>query len=353
MRFLIHCLLKERKFLTFCTFTPDLNGSLGRMYSLLLVILPFFIMGQETKKSFFEPSDSIDSNRLYWASATAFVGYSSASIALYHAWYKQFPRSRFQFFNDMREWRNVDKAGHLFASYFQSDYGYHIAKWTGLKKSDALWVALATGGLFQTIIEIMDGFSAEWGFSIADFSANLMGIGVFIGQEKLWDEQKIRIKFSISPQTYSRELISSQNGQATSSLYDRSRSLFGQSGIERWLKDYNGHTYWMSLNIKSIFLQHQNTFPDWINLAIGYGASNMFGGFRNTWQENGHTFSVSPLEFPRYSSVYLSPDIDLSRLNVKSQFFKTLLGALNIQKIPAPAVEVTTRGQVFFHILKL
>ena len=47
------------------------------------------------------------------------------------------------------------------------------------------------------------------------------------------------------------------------------------------LKDYNGQTYWLSANLKSFF--PGSNIPPWLNVAIGYGADGMFGGFENKW----------------------------------------------------------------------
>ncbi len=310
------------------------------------------LSGQEVRLKFFKPADTLHTSRLYWAAGTAMVGYTSASIGLYNAWYKNFPRSGFHFFNDLGEWNDMDKAGHIFSSYFQSEYGYGVARWAGLTKNSSIWTGMVTGTLFQTTIEIMDGFSSDWGFSIADLGANFMGVGVFAIQQHFWNEQKFRFKFSLSPRSYSREPIFSIDGTSVSSLHLRSISLYGNYWAERLLKDYNGHTYWLSINIHS-FIRNENIIPSWLNVAFGYSAENLFGGFSNSWQENGNTFVLNELEYPRYRQYFLSFDVDLSKIHVKNHFLKTLLGALNIQKIPAPALEVTSQGNVIFHFLKL
>ncbi|OJU23360.1 MAG: hypothetical protein BGN92_03335 [Sphingobacteriales bacterium 41-5] len=49
---------------------------------------------------------------------------------------------------------------------------------------------------FLTVIEILDGFSNKWGFSWGDMAANVFGAGMFQGQQLLWNEQRIKFKFS-------------------------------------------------------------------------------------------------------------------------------------------------------------
>jgi hypothetical protein len=42
------------------------------------------------------------------------------------------------------------------------------------------------------------------------------------------------------------------------------------------LKDYNGQTYWLSVNLHSFY--KGSKIPKWLNLAIGYGANGMLTG---------------------------------------------------------------------------
>ena len=42
----------------------------------------------------------------------------------------------------------------------------------------------------------MDGFSEEWGGSWVDFAANAAGTSLLVGQELLWGEQRIKLKYS-------------------------------------------------------------------------------------------------------------------------------------------------------------
>ena len=73
----------------------------------------------------------------------------------------------------------------------------------------------------------------------------------------------------------------------------------------------------------------------------------MLGGFENKWEENGETVDRS--DIPRVRQFYLSADIDLTRIKTKSALLKTVFSLVNIIKVPAPALEVNTDGQVKFH----
>ena len=45
------------------------------------------------------------------------VGYGAGLLTLNHLWYKNTERQSFRFFNDNAEWKQVDKAGHFYASF--------------------------------------------------------------------------------------------------------------------------------------------------------------------------------------------------------------------------------------------
>jgi hypothetical protein len=51
-------------------------------------------------------------------------------------------------------------------------------------------------GICLTAVEVLDGFSSEWGASSGDIIANASGTALFVSQELLWKEQRITPKFS-------------------------------------------------------------------------------------------------------------------------------------------------------------
>ena len=93
-------------------------------------------------------------------------------------------------------------------------------------------------------------------------------------------------------------------------------------------------------------------FPKWLNIAVGYGAENMFGGYSNTWDVNGVMFDAFEDQFPRYKQFYISLDADLSRIDTGSPFLRTLLDILNIVKLPFSTLEINTLGEVKFHLIR-
>ncbi len=305
---------------------------------------------QNQKVGFFTPADTFHQKRFNYALGISATTYTGFSIGLYHAWYKQYPQEKFHFFNDGGEWNNMDKIGHVYTAYFQGVLCYKGAKWTGLSENKSILVGAICGSLFQTTIEVMDGFSSQWGFSLYDMGANVAGISLYALQQKYWKDQRISLKVSSIPSNYPNYSVLGSNG-STLTLQERADDLFGASFAEKYLKDYNAQAYWASINVHS-FLPKGNKWPIWLNVALGYGADNMFGGFENAWETNGEKFVVDTNAFPRVHQFYLGFDLDLTRVKTKNNFLKGILSMFNIFKVPSPALELNSRGEFTFHILR-
>ncbi|HFA52089.1 MAG TPA: DUF2279 domain-containing protein [Bacteroidetes bacterium] len=297
------------------------------------------------------PAPSFDKKRFWAMAGTGTAAYTGAAVVMWNAWYKDFPLTPFHTFNDMKEWSGMDKAGHLQAAHLETNFAFQGALWTGMDRRKAMWAAAGVGLGVQTTIEIMDGFSEEWGFSVGDIGFNALGVGAFVAQELLWQEQRVMMKVSSTRPDYSRAPIFSVDGGHQTSLYERADELYGSFPTEVFLKDYNAMTVWASVNLHAFMGERRKQhFPKWLNLAVGYGAGNIYGGFGNEWTDgDGVVFSLDEGAYPRYRQFYLSPDIDLSRIPTKHKWLKVMLGVVNWIKVPAPALELRSDGGFRFH----
>ncbi len=304
-----------------------------------------------TQLRFFESSSEFHKGRFWGSTATLSAAYTATVIGLNEIWYKQYPRGGFRFNNDWGEWENVDKVGHMFTTYMYSRWIADLYHWTGVPREQADWIGVGTGMLFQTTLELLDGFSKQWGFSWSDMAFNTIGAGTYIGQQKLWGEQRIVFKFSSSPINHPSTTILSTDGESVTTVDQRAADLFGNGFFEMLLKDYNAQTIWTSVNIHS-FLREESRFPRWLNVAFGFGAYNMYGASDNTWEDDGALFVLDDNDFPRYQQYYLSLDVDFTRIRTRSPLLKTLFGLLNVIKVPAPAIEFNRVDGVRFHAIR-
>lgn len=260
--------------------------------------------------------------------------WTGSFIALNKAWYAGYPRSSFHTFNDNNEWNYIDKAGHVWTTYHLSRVSGELWKWTGIPSKKSILLGGISGIAYQSIIEIQDGFSSEWGFSWGDMAANIGGAAAYVTQELGWKEQRVQIKMSYWPYDYPNDLIARRN------------QLFGKSIQERMLKDYNSQTYWISVNIKS-FLPQTN-LPAWLNISAGYKSDGMLGGIENKWTDAmGHVHER--YDIPRVRRFFIAPDVDLTKIKTRSRIIRNIFFALNAVKFPAPALELSARGRLKVH----
>ncbi len=265
-------------------------------------------------------STSVFKKRKILLGITSVALTSSSLVYLNQAWYQQYNTSQFHFFNDNDEWLQMDKCGHIITTYQTGRLMMSAMEWAGCTKKKQLIIGGFSGLAYMSAIEVMDGYSKGWGFSWGDMSANLLGSGLAIGQKIVWNEQRIHLKFSYSSSSYAQY----------------NPSLLGKSFSEQILKDYNGQTYWLSVN-PSAFMKPQTKFPKWLNIAIGYGSNGMIGAENNNMIITDKDGKI--INFNRYRQCYLSLDADLTRIKTKSKVLKTIFSCINIIKIPFPNIE--------------
>lgn len=300
-------------------------------YHTITFVLLFLVFGKtglvaQHKTPFFQRSDTLNTNRRTAVYVTEAALGTAALVALNEAWYADYERSGFHSINDNGQWMQMDKIGHAFSAYYIGKMGMDALAWAGESKKNQLIYGAPLGFVFLTAVEILDGFSEEWGFSTGDLAANALGTGMLIGQELLWQEQRIQFKFSFQTSDYAR--------------FDPDK--LGHSTIEQLLKDYNGQTYWLSLNLRSFF--KESKIPQWLNVAVGYGANGLpEGSFDQSTQP--------PTPIGSYRQFFTSIDLDLTKIPTNSNFLKTVFNVFNFVKIPAPAIEYRTHGEFKFHFL--
>ncbi len=324
------------------------------LFCLLLFSFSAFAQQEKIPLISLHMPDTLHKKR-FWVSAGAGAAiYGGFSIALWNFWYAEYENTSFQFFDDRGEWENMDKAGHMFTTYNEARWLYNGARWTGIKRRKAAWTGAAIAFGLQMTIEVMDGFSEKWGFSLADVGYNTLGAGLFVGQEYLWEEQRIIMKVSSNRVNHPDVPVRSLDGGTSVTLAERADDLYGETWAQQFLKDYNGQTIWLSANIHS-FLPNKKTskFPKWLNVAVGYGAENMYAGYGYDFEdEAGNAYRVNAAQFPRYNQAYLSLDIDLTRIPTKSRLLQTIFGVVNFIKIPAPTLEYSRVEGLRFYGLR-
>lgn len=294
------------------------------MNALYSYLLSFIICLSTLSPIQAQDSSHFNKKRFIPIVASAGVIYTGSVLGLYQLWYKDYASESFHFFNDNTEWMQVDKIGHFYTAYQLSRISSDVLSWTGTKRKKAILYGTGTGFLFQSTIEVFDGFSSEWGFSVGDMAANTLGCATLLSQYLAWNEVRIIPKFSFHSTNYAAV----------------SPDLLGSTLGQQLLKDYNGQTYWLSFNIRKL-TQKDFFWPKWLCASIGYGADDMVRGFSDGSNQLGY--------YP-YKQVYFSLDVDFQSIHTKSKFLKTVFYTINMFKVPFPTLEFNDRGVTFHGI---
>ncbi|WP_417855192.1 DUF2279 domain-containing protein [Xanthomarina gelatinilytica] len=279
---------------------------------------------QSKLNQFLKPSDTLNTSRRNAVIITEASMATLTLVGLNQLWYADYPKSKFHTLNDNNQWLQMDKLGHVFSAYQLGRLGANTLHWSGVSKQDQLIYGSTIGVAFLTVVEVFDGYSEEWGFSWGDMAANVTGAGLYVGQELLWKEQRFTIKYSFHRTDYAP-----QNPE-----------VLGNGFSEEFLKDYNGQTYWLSLNLHAFF--KESKIPSWLNVALGYGAEGMISG-SNT-NDNDVVQEQNP-----YRQFYLSLDLDLTRIKTNSHVLRTIFDVFNVIKVPFPALEFNDKNGIKFH----
>lgn len=284
-------------------------------YFLFILLLLVLRPGRCTAQ--LQPADNFNRGRFKTVIITESIIATAGTIALHYLWYKKFPKSRFHLFNDNAEWLSMDKIGHATTAYNMSAIQYDLMRWSGVNNRTAAWTGGLTALGLQTMIEIFDGFSSQWGFSKGDMLANVLGSALFVSQQLTWGEQRIRMKFS-----FHRTIYAKYNPKE-----------LGSDKWQSWLKDYNGQTYWLTINPSS-FMSSNTSFPRWLNVSMGASADGMIGGRTNPSKIGN--MEIPP--FKRERKFLFAADVDLKRINPSATGPQVFLSLPNVIKVPTPTI---------------
>lgn len=186
--------------------------------------------------------------------------------------------------------RGIDKFGHIYSTSLFSEHFYFQARWSGFNKCQASWLAFSSSLFILTAMEVWDGHFESWGFSVGDFTANVIGAS--------WP-------------------VLQQNSDWLKHFdYKMSYNFFASKRDDPGVHDYEHMTFWLTAHPPG------NLLPKWarlFNLAIGFGLEK----YRTQNQE-----------------FYIALDYNLKQLNPKNEWLKQLVRILDRFHLPAPAIRI-------------
>ena len=255
-------------------------------------------------ESFSTDSDGVNNGRLAIVGGTLLSSMVVIHFYQQNGWWKD-NRTSFHFQEDLEYGLWVDKVGHFYGAYLLSFLISSAVEWANVPEERALWIGSAGGLLFQTYVEVEDGFST-WGFDRVDFAADVAGAAWPVARYYVSSPRNVDLKLSYRPSP----LLGAPGGIG----------FHGQQHLV--IDDYEGQNFWLSMKVENVLPQAWKPYwPDFLCVALGYGARDVAG-------DNPHR------------AWYLALDYDMTNLiPPKTGFLRKLGEVLNFIHLPAPAVQ--------------
>ena len=177
----------------------------------------------------------------------------------------------------------ADKLGHAFTSYVSTRLlASSLEHWGGQERKDAIWLAGLTAAGVSLAVEVLDGYTRDYGFSATDLTMNLVGVGagMFLESSSRWDD-----------------------------LIDL-RWQYRRSADAKWLgdrdpiADYSGQTYLLVFKASGIPAFQSNRWLRFLEFQVGYGSRGY----------SPHPGSFAPVQPRPHRNLYFGIGLNLSEL---------------------------------------
>jgi hypothetical protein len=287
--------------------------------SLFLLVI-FFVSSQ----NIFGQSDSLKVNkkRVFIVGSSLAVALGGSYLYVQNSWWSE-KQEPFHFDDgaDLTYALNVDKVGHFMGGLEAADVFSSSMKWAGMQEEQALWYGAAFGSGLQLAIEMKDAYAPYWGFSKWDLALGSAGSLFPVAQYYNDDLKAINFKFSYYKQSDIYWELDRQRGKEPNKY--------------AWQDDYPNQTYWLSVDVNHF--TETCCWPDWLNLAIGFGLDDTQYLNENNTKMGGN------------NEWYIALDYDIPKMLKKwnSPTGKKVKHWLNYIHLPAPTIRISPKLEFY------
>ena len=283
------------------------------------LFLSFFLIGffSEAKQTL--KNDSIKKGRIVVVSSSLILALGGSYLYIENSWWSE-KQTAFHFDNgsDKVYALNVDKAGHFMGGLQAADLFSESMRWAGMNKKQALWFGAAFGSGLQLAIEMKDAYAPYWGFSPLDLTIGSAGAFLPIAKYYSPTLRAFDVKLSY--------------WKRYNTYWDLERQRGKTPYKYAWQDDYVNQTYWLSVD-----LNHFNEkFPDWLNIAIGFGLDETQYLEHNTKMGGNNEW-------------YIALDYDIPKMlkGWDSPIAKKIKHWLNYFHFPAPTIRISPKTEFY------
>ena len=291
-------------------------------------VLFLFLICIVLSKEIFAKTDILEPNksRFFIAGSGLALALGTSYWYIQNSWWSD-KQTSFHFDDgaDLTYALNVDKAGHFMGGLQSADIFASSIKWAGMNKEKSLWYGAAFGSALQLAIEMKDAYAPYWGFSKWDLVLGSAGAFWPVAQHYNDHLEAVRFKFSYYKRSDIYWQLEEQRGKEINKY--------------SWHDDYSNQTYWAAFDVNH-FLE-TCCWPDWLNLAIGFGLDDS-----QYLNENNTKIGGS-------NEWYIALDYDLPKMfkNWDSPIAKKITYWLNYIHFPAPTIRIAPKVDFYFLFL--
>ncbi len=280
--------------------------------------------------SFFKNETTFNKARFYAVGGTSLLALAGAYIYMRNAWWAdqkvsfhfdggQGLKNIFTLGRDAKYAKELDKFGHFYGGRIGGDLFSQAVRWSGKSEKESyLWGGIF-GSAIELFIEVKDGFSPNWGFSVYDFMAGSLGSFYPYFQSKSKFLNALDYKYSY----WRRDDYYFKSIKRSSSFQD----------------DYMNETFWFTFNPKRF--KPQSKWPKWLGISIGVGVDNKLNDYYTGIITDYSVLGKGGYEF------FIAPDIDFTGLLPRKPFWQRVAKMLNYIKFPSPTLRLSNNSKFF------
>lgn len=232
------------------------------------------------------------------------VAYGAAYWLVFEKGWWDDERSHFHFENDFDYALNLDKFGHFAAGVMLGESFYEGYRWAGATEFQSYLFAGLSAMMTHIAIDVKDGYSPEWGFSVFDVLSGTLGGFYPMAERYIPIFKYIDLKWS---------------------YWINTRAYYDQSETGVFTDDYVNQTFWASFKpYRLLPAAARQYYPSWLAIAAGLSID-----------EKVFTKEPHPSR-----EVYIALDYDLEAFRPQSRMARTIVKYLNYFKLPAPTIQV-------------
>ena len=264
-------------------------------------------------------NDSIKKGRIILVSSSLAVALGGSYLYIENSWWNEKQQGfHFDDGSDKVYALNVDKTGHFMGGLQAADVFSGSMRWAGMSKKQALWYGGIFGSGLQLAIEMKDAYAPYWGFSKWDLAIG--SAGSFLPVAKYYSPTLTA--FDVKLSYWKRH----------NTYWDLEKQRGKTPHKNAWQDDYVNQTYWLSANLNYF----NNKFPDWLNIAIGFGLDET-------------QYLVKGTKTGGKNEFYIALDYNIPKLlkGWESPTAKKIKHWLNYFHFPAPTIRISPKLEFY------